>query len=251
MTTLGTRRDMLRIGGLATVGGLLTACSTTQDAQRVAATPAASAAASAAKAGYPDTPAAAWERLVAGNKDWIAGNPQHPDESVARRSELVDKQKPFATVVGCIDSRVPPELVFDQGLGDLFVIRTAGQSTNELITGAIEYGPVANATPLIVVLGHERCGAVKATVTALKEGKPLTGNLQSVMEAIAPAYERAKNKKGDVVDNTVREKTMLTVERLQRNPSLASSLKEGKLGLVGAYYDLDTGQVTTLTKVGL
>ena len=113
-------------------------------------------------------PAQAWARLQAGNRHWASGTLEHPDQDAARRAVVADRQDPFATIVSCIDSRLPPETVFDQGIGDLFAVRTGAQTIDGLVTASVEYGPLENGTPLIVVMGHQRCGAVTAAVQAIQ-----------------------------------------------------------------------------------
>ena len=118
------------------------------------------------------TPDEALARLRAGNERWVAGTARHPNQSLARRRAVAGKQQPYAVVMGCIDSRVAPELVFDAGIGDLFVLRTAAHTLDDLIEGSDEYGPAENGTPVLLVLGHQRCGAVTAAVETLLDGLP-------------------------------------------------------------------------------
>ncbi|RFU40152.1 carbonic anhydrase [Actinomadura logoneensis] len=196
------------------------------------------------------TPAQAWSRLAEGNRTWAAGNRKCPEESVQRRQEAAPTQNPFAVVVTCIDSRLPPETVFDQGVGALFVVRTGAQTVDDLVTGSIEYGPVEHSTPLIVVMGHQRCGAVKATVESLEKNHPLPKHLNSIVDSVKPAYEQARAKGGDIVDQTIRSQTLSTVAKLAADPALSPMVGKGTLGLVAAYYSLDTGQVSVLQTIG-
>lgn len=188
----------------------------------------------------PTAPEQAWARLREGNRRWAAGEAVHPHQGVARRAELAQAQEPYAVVVSCIDSRVAPELIFDAGLGDLFAVRSAAQTIDPLVSGAIEYGPAELDTPLIVVLGHQRCGAVTAAAHALREGATLPGNLQRIVSALRPAYERAR---GDV-DTMIRINTANVVADLKTDRLLAPRLARHELKIVGAYYSLDTGQVS-------
>ncbi|WP_026411565.1 carbonic anhydrase [Actinomadura oligospora] len=212
-----------------------------------------------APAAHPDTstgthtltPAQAWRRLARGNHAWATGARTCPDEDLPLRHELAHEQHPFAVVVSCIDSRVPPETVFDQGLGSMFVVRTGAQTVDGLVTGSIEYGPVEHATPLIVVMGHQRCGAVKATVESIEHHHPLPPHLNAVVDSIRPAYERARRHGGDVVDRTIRIQTLRTVAALAVDPVLVPKIDKGVLGLVAAYYSLDTGRVSVLRTVGM
>ncbi|MFG2001491.1 carbonic anhydrase [Spirillospora sp. NPDC048911] len=200
------------------------------------------------------TPAQAWARLAEGNRHWAEGRLRHPDQSEHRRRQVAAEQSPLATVVSCIDSRVPPETVFDQGVGDLFAVRTAAQTLDGLVTGSVEYGPLEKGTPLIVVLGHQRCGAVKAAVAALGAGgHPPPGRLGTVVAALRPAYEEAVREAargaagGDVADLTVRAQILRSARELAADPALAAAIRAGTLGIVGAYYDLGTGRVSVLT----
>jgi carbonic anhydrase len=183
-----------------------------------------------------------------GNKRWVSGKLQHPDRDPRRRDLVAEGQDPFGVILSCIDSRVPPELLFDTGLGDLFVMRTGGQVVDSVVTGSVEYGPMTSGTPLIVVLGHQRCGAVKAAHKALKDGKPLPGNLQAIAEGLRPAYEViAKEKHANPVDAMTRVHIKQTSANLRINDDLAPLVKKGDLAVVSAYYSLDTGRVEVLT----
>ncbi|MFC4471498.1 carbonic anhydrase [Streptomyces xiangluensis] len=241
---------------MAATAACLTCCSSKTDGG--AATETASAAGAARKAPSspppatgderPDSPWAAFARLMDGNKRWVDGDLQHPDRDPRRRQFVAEEQDPFGVILSCIDSRVPPELLFDTGLGDLFVMRTGGQVVGDVVTGSVEYGPMTSGTPLIVVLGHQRCGAVKAAHKALKDNKPLPGNLQSIAEELRPAYEViAKEKHADPVDAMTRVHIKQTSADLRSNKDLGPLVKKGDLAVVSAYYSLDTGRVEVLT----
>lgn len=190
------------------------------------------------------------EALKAGNARFAGGQMTHPHQSPSRRAELAGDQDPMAIVFSCIDSRVPPEIVFDQGLGDLFVVRTGAQDYDALIEGSIEYGAVMDHTPLMVVLGHQRCGAVTAAVKSLEQHNPAPARLADVVEALKPAYLRAKqarqNSLDDLIEGTIRAQIQLTVNALRADPPLASNTERNELRIVGAYYTLDTGVVSWL-----
>lgn len=190
------------------------------------------------------------EALKAGNARFAGGQMAHPHQSPSRRAELTGDQDPMAIVFSCIDSRVPPEIVFDQGLGDLFVVRTGAQDYDALIEGSIEYGAVMDHTPLMVVLGHQRCGAVTAAVKSLEQHNPAPAHLADVVEALKPAYLRAKqarqNSLDDLIEGTIRAQIQLTVNALRADPPLASNTENNELRIVGAYYTLDTGVVSWL-----
>ncbi|MDX3452533.1 carbonic anhydrase [Streptomyces sp. ME02-8801-2C] len=245
------RRAVLTGGLAAATAAVLTGCSSKtngSDTANAAHAAAASPSPSANAAPRPDSARTAYARLLEGNKRWVSGQLQHPDQDPARRAAVAPEQKPYGVVVSCIDSRVPPELVFDTGIGDLFVIRTGGQVVQPVVVGSIEYGPVTAGSPLIVVLGHQNCGAIKAAYKALKDGTDLPGNLQSIVEALRPAYKQiAKVKHADPVDAMIRAHANLTAADLRSNASLAPLVKKGDLTVVSAYYSLDTGRVETLT----
>ena len=184
-----------------------------------------------------------WDALAEGNRRYVASKATHPHQTDARRTEVATGQNPIAVIVSCSDSRVPPEVVFDQGLGDLFVIRVAGNTLDDLCLGSIEYAVEHLHVPLVVVLGHERCGAVSAAVA----GGDAPGHIHAVVEALRPAVEKVKDQPGDKVDNVVRENVREVVESLRTSePFLAKAVREGKVTLVGARYDLDTGVVETV-----
>jgi len=188
------------------------------------------------------TPDQALSRLEAGNQRFVAAKSNHPHQDLARRHDLAGSQHPFAVVLSCSDSRLPPELVFDQGLGDLFVIRVAGNITDAAVIGSIEYAVEHLKTPLIVVLGHEKCGAVTA---AMSGGGDTHDHIQALVEAIAPVVAEAKKDPKDPLDAAVRLNVQKVVGELASSePILAHESKEGRIRVVGAYYSLDTGAVT-------
>jgi carbonic anhydrase len=191
----------------------------------------------------PVTPGQVLRWLVQGNRRWVAGRLVHPHQTVARRLAVAPAQHPLATVFGCIDSRVPPEIVFDRGVGDLFVVRTAAQTNDGLVQGAVEYGAEEALTPLVVVLGHQRCGAVSFAVEVLNGCATAPDHLEDVVEALRPAYEAAKPLPGDQVDNTVRAQIRLTVEQLRADAVLHPLVHAHRISVVGGYYSLDSGIV--------
>lgn len=186
----------------------------------------------------------ALKKLMDGNQRYVQQKRSFPDQNQARISELTNSQHPFATILGCSDSRVPPELLFDQGLGDIFDIRVAGNIIDDAVLGSIEYAVAELGVPLILVLGHERCGAVKATLDA----KPVPGHIGTLVAAIQPALEQVKNQSGDKLDNLVRANVKMSVDKLKASsPILAEAVKAGKLKIVGARYDLDTASVEIIS----
>ena len=185
----------------------------------------------------------ALKRLKAGNERFVSGRPAHPNCSCGRRQEILKGQKPFAVVLSCSDSRAPPELIFDCGFGDIFVIREAGNTYNDVAIGAMEYVVGHLGARLVIVMGHSDCGAVKAAVS----GAPLPGKIPLVLEEIKPAVERARRMKGDVIENAIREHVRIAVEEFSScGPILSEKVKSGELRIVGAYYDLATGEVAFL-----
>jgi carbonic anhydrase len=187
-------------------------------------------------------PELALETLIEGNRRYASNQTVHPDRGAERRAALSEKQEPFATIVGCADSRVPAEFVFDRGLGDLFVVRTAGHIVDEVVLATIEFGAIELGIPLIFVLGHEGCGAVKAALNA-NEGAEVSDHAQPLIKAIMPAIRKTKSLSGDPVGNAVRANIELTLDRLKLSESLAPDLRNGKIKIVGGLYDLDTGVV--------
>ena len=185
--------------------------------------------------------------LMEGNKRFMAAKPLYPNLTPKRRKELSKGQQPFAIIFGCVDSRVPPELVFDRGLGDLFVIRTAGQALDDAALCSIEFGVEKFNIPLVMVLGHEKCGAVSATIEVVEKKGVSHGQINTLVEIIMPAVEKAMGQPGDLLENSVRANIQLAVEKLKVSPSLSKYLNIGKIKVVGAHYDLDTGVVDIIT----
>lgn len=226
------RREFLHLSGLTSIGAFLLGHKLTPMSY-------------AASAPLPtDTSAdAALQTLKEGNQRFVAMKPIHPNLSVERRTEVSKGQNPFAIIFECVDSRVPPELVFDRGLGDLFVIRTAGQALDKAALGSIVFGVEEYNLPLVMVLGHEKCGAVTATIEVLEKKAQAHGQIRTLVELIKPAVEKVKNKPGDLLDNAIRANIALNVDKLKTAPILTEHLEKGKIKIVGAYYNLDTGVV--------
>jgi carbonic anhydrase len=204
--------------------------------------PAAVSASDAAAPAAP-SPQLVLKQLQDGNARFVAGKPLHPDGSVARRRDLAKGQRPKAIVLGCSDSRVPPELVFDEGLGDLFVVRVAGNVADPVNLGSVEYAAEHLGSPVVVVLGHHACGAVKATA---ESGGKAEGNLGAIVAEIAPAVEQAKAAAGK--DGLLHDAAHANARRAaramtERSPVLAKLVEEGRLKIAVAVYDLDSGKV--------
>ncbi len=185
-------------------------------------------------------------RLVAGNKRYVSGKLVHPNQGAKRRAALTSSQQPFATVLSCADSRVPPEVVFDQGLGDLFVVRVAGNVVDNQGIGSLEYAATVLDVPLIMVLGHSRCGAISSAINA-KPGDQVSAGIASLIEAIRPAVLAVKDRPGDMLANAVRANIAYVVGQLKAaKPTLESLASQGKVKIVGAHYDLVTGVVEVI-----
>lgn len=192
------------------------------------------------------TAAEALQRLVQGNARFVAGrlSPTTPDGIAARRAETAKGQKPFAIVVGCSDSRVGPEVIFDQKVGDIFVVRTAGEVVDPVELGSVEYAVAHLGSPLIMVLGHEQCGAVAAAVAGARE----PGHIDAVLRAIEPAVRQTKGEPGDPVHNAVVAQALNVAAQLRGSePILKEAVESGKLTVVAGIYNLQTGKVTLLS----
>jgi len=246
-----SRRRLLQLGVGLVGTSSLTAClgtdafaqtvehqtSPTNRDQLVAADP------SNAHGGSGLTPDEALTKLMEGNQRFVASRRLNPHQNVARMTEVAAGQAPFAAILSCADSRVIPEIAFDQGIGDLFVVRVAGNIAITEDIASEEYAVGVLGTPLLMVLGHERCGAVGA---ALKGGE-LPGVMKSLVLAIQPAIKASEGKSGDRLTNAVKANVRLQVQRLEKSPVIASAVNIGKLKVVGAYYDLDTGKISLVS----
>jgi carbonic anhydrase len=189
-------------------------------------------------------PAEAIARLKDGNSRYTNGNLQHPGQTTERRAELAKSQHPFAIIVSCSDSRVPPEIVFDQGIGDLFIRRVAGNVINDESLGSIEYAVDHLGVRLILVLGHQRCGAVQAAKETIAAKGKAFGHIESLVTAIKPAVEATVN--GDL-DATIKANVKHVVDALRAStPILKPKVDADELKVVGATYSLDTGFVSFL-----
>jgi carbonic anhydrase len=184
------------------------------------------------------------KRLMAGNDRFVKGNLVHPGRDTVRRAEQAEGQTPFAVVLGCADSRVPPEIVFDEGIGDLFPVRVAGNTAvDDIVLGSIEYSAAVLKSVLVVVLGHEECGAVKAAVDQVTKGKTVPGHIAAFVAPIVPAVE-AVRAESDLVNAAIRENIRRQVELLKSSqPLLAPLVQSGAVKVVGAEYALHTGKV--------
>ncbi len=189
------------------------------------------------------SPSEALKRLREGNDRFVEGKSIRPRQDINRVKEVAAGQKPFAIVIGCSDSRVPNEIVFDQGLGDLFIVRTAGQVSAEASWGSIEFAEEVLGAKLIVVLGHTKCGAVAAAVNVPE----VPGHIVTLINAIKPVAAKVKGMPGDPVENAIKENVRMEVAQLRElEPVLAKRIREGSIKIVGGVYNLDTGKVEWL-----
>jgi len=227
-----TRRDLLRLGvltaGAVVLGG---------------------PAAQAASPGPAGPPAGeVLKRLLEGNQRFMKGEAASPRRGPDDFRPLAEGQRPIAVIVGCSDSRVPPELLFDQGVGDLFVVRVAGnvvKGAGPPVKGSIEYGVAELGASLVMVLGHSECGAVKAAIKHLEDKDALPGAIEPLVNSIRPAVVKARSMPGNVLDNALRANVAIGVDLLRDlQPIVAPGVKRGQVKVVGAMYDLRTGSVT-------
>ncbi|MBS0657333.1 MAG: carbonic anhydrase [Verrucomicrobia bacterium] len=178
-------------------------------------------------------------RLLDGNRRYAAASASSSKPLAAQRAAVAQKQTPFAAIVACADSRVAPEIIFDQNLGDLFVIRTAGNLVDAYALGSLEYAVAHLGVRCVVVVGHERCGAVGAAVS----GGHAEGHVKALVEAIKPAVARAKGRGGDALEAAVIENARLTAAKIRASKPALSKLAGGEVTIASAYYDLDSGTV--------
>jgi len=188
------------------------------------------------------TPDEAIAQLVAGNQRFVDKKRISPNQDFARLTAVAQGQNPFAAILSCADSRVVPEIVFDQGIGDLFVVRVAGNVASIEDIASEEYGVGVLGVSVLLVLGHERCGAVDASI----KGGSLPGMIESLVLAIKPAVEASKNQPGDALTNAIKMNVKMQMERLKVSPVITDALNAGTLKIIGGYYDLDTGAVTLI-----
>lgn len=190
------------------------------------------------------TPDAALARLIKGNEDFLADRLPPQSNSRKRRLEIAKTQTPFAVLVSCSDSRVPPEALFGQGLGDLFIVRVAGNTVSQEGLGSIEYAVAELGVPLVVVMGHERCGAVGAALSVVRDGTDFPGAIADMVQPILTAAITTRTQPGDWLDNAVRRNVVNVVEKLKISGKLIEDpIEAGTLKIVGARYDLDDGDV--------
>lgn len=240
------RRGLLTLAGAGVLTASLAACGKDAPAPK---------ASKASVAERDDAETLTWKaarkRLEEGNERFVEGQSAHPDQTSARRKKLnTAGQKPYVSILSCADSRVPPEVVFDQGLGDLFVVRSAGQVVDSAVLGTLQFGVAEFATPLLVVLGHSKCGAVKATIEAIEKKSPASGtDIDALVAAITPSVEEAEElgaTKEDLLPVAIDSNVERVVEQLAQAKVLSVAVKSRKLKIIGAVYELGTGEVSFL-----
>jgi carbonic anhydrase len=197
------------------------------------------------------TPALAWRRLREGNERFVNGESSHPNQDASRRSSLVENQHPFAVIFGCSDSRLAAEIIFDLGLGDAFVVRTAGQVIDDAVLGSLEYSISVLGVPLIVVLGHDSCGAVSATKDAVETGQMPTGFIRDLVERITPSVLTSLRNDQHAINEMVVEHTKQTSQRLVDSSRVISdAVDKGQAAVIGLKYSLVEGRAKLVSGIG-
>lgn len=198
----------------------------------------------------PLAPGQALAELHAGNHRFVTGVPRHPNQDAGHRAAVADGQHPFAVIVGCSDSRLAAEIIFDRGLGDLFVVRTAGHTVGPEVLGSVEYAVTVLGTPLVVVLGHDSCGAVQAARAAVSTGTAPVGHLRAVVDAVVPSLRRAAERGVEDINGIVDIHIAQTVEAMLADSFvLAAEVTAGRCAVVGMSYRLSAGGVRTVAAV--
>ena len=197
------------------------------------------------------TPALAWQRLREGNKRFVAGTSSHPNQDASRRSSLVENQHPFAVIFGCADSRLAAEIIFDLGLGDAFVVRTAGQVIDDAVLGSLEYSVSELDVPLIVVLGHDHCGAVTATKAAVETGQMPSGFIRSLVERITPSVLTSlRNNQTDINDMVVENVKQTSQRLVDSSRVISGAIDSGRTAVIGLAYNLSDGRADLVSSIG-
>ncbi|MBE4717116.1 carbonic anhydrase [Pseudarthrobacter sp. AB1] len=197
------------------------------------------------------TPALAWRRMREGNERFVAGESSHPNQDAPRRSSLVENQNPFAVIFGCSDSRLAAEIIFDLGLGDAFVVRTAGQVIDDAVLGSLEYSISVLGVPLIVVLGHDSCGAVSATKSAVDTGNMPVGFIRDLVERITPSVLTSMRNGEHEVNDMVVEHVKQTSQRLvDSSRVISTAIENGRAAVIGLSYSLAEGRANVVSGIG-
>jgi len=190
------------------------------------------------------TPDTALQKLLEGNERFVTQKRTNPHQDLERLTEVAESQAPFAAILSCADSRVPAEIIFDRGLGDLFVCRVAGNIATSEEIGSLEFGTMVLGAKVLMVIGHERCGAVKATI----EGGRFPGQIGRLIDGIQVGVERSEKEPGqNKLERAIRANVRYQVEKLGKSTVIGDLVDQGQLKVVGAYYDLDTGKISLLS----
>ena len=205
-----------------------------------------------ARSNRPETPTQAWEAMLDGNQRFVTDKPSHVRQDFGLRTELAKEQKPFAALFGCSDSRLSAEIIFDVGLGDLFVVRNAGQIIAETILGSLEYAVEVLGVPLILVLGHDECGAIRTTMNSAEGQAVPTGEfIQNLVNRITPTVNAAKANGLHLIDEITDLHVRDTInELIARSSLIAERIESGKLAVVGANYKLTLGEIHEIVTIG-
>ncbi|MHA7142006.1 MULTISPECIES: carbonic anhydrase [unclassified Arthrobacter] len=197
------------------------------------------------------TPVDAWSRLRDGNLRFVSGSSSHPNQDALHRASLVDTQHPFAVIFGCSDSRLAAEIIFDLGLGDIFVVRTAGQVIDDAVLGSLEFSVSVLNVPLIVVLGHDRCGAVSATIDAIDSGEMPAGFLRELVERITPSVLTSRRNGVTDINATVVEHIKQTSKRMvDSSRVIADAVENDTTAVIGVTYRLEDGKAEIVSGFG-
>ncbi|MDQ0679494.1 carbonic anhydrase [Arthrobacter pascens] len=197
------------------------------------------------------TPALAWRRLREGNERFVSGGSSHPNQDASRRSSLVENQHPFAVIFGCSDSRLAAEIIFDLGLGDAFVVRTAGQVIDDAVLGSLEYSVGVLGVPLIAVLGHDSCGAVSATKNAVDTGEMPVGFIRDLVERITPSVLTSMRNDQHEVNDMVVEHVKQTSQRMvDSSRVISAAIEKGRVAVIGLSYSLAEGRANVVSGIG-
>jgi carbonic anhydrase len=197
------------------------------------------------------TPALAWRRLREGNERVVNGESGHPNQDASRRSSLVETQNPFAVIFGCSDSRLAAEIIFDVGLGDVFVVRTAGQVIDDAVLGSLEYSVAVLGVPLIVVLGHDNCGAVTATKDSVNTGQMPAGFIRDLVERITPSVLTSlRNNQPDVNDMVVENVKQMSHRLADSSRVISDAIENGRAAVIGLSYRLAEGRTDLVSGIG-
>ena len=201
----------------------------------------------------PKSPREAWQAMLDGNHRFVSGELAHPRQDIDRREALAEKQTPFAALFGCADSRLSAEIIFDVGLGDFFVVRNAGQVIGETILGSLEYAVEVLGVPIILVLGHDECGAIRATINDVEGNMNASGEyIHKLVAQIRPTVLAANAQGKHEIDDVTELHVQDTINEMLTSSSLiAEAVKSGKLAVVGANYKLTLGEIHPIVTIGL